>query len=104
VTTYLPGGSHDAFIESCRRLVDMMPHYDMLLPAHNEPLVEKKILRALLKAAEDAEAWRLNDFTKGRSDAVNYDVEVRRYRFDRLALITRADIQKKGISSEDGNN
>lgn len=58
----------------------------------------------LLKAAEDAEAGRLNDFTKGRSVAVNYDVEVRRHRSDRFTLITRADIQEKGISSEDGNN
>ncbi|HUV54634.1 MAG TPA: MBL fold metallo-hydrolase [Candidatus Krumholzibacteriaceae bacterium] len=92
VTTYLPGGDHDAFIESCRRLVDLIPHYDMLLPAHNEPLVDKQVLRDLLKAAEDVKAGKLTDFTEGRSVAVNYDIKVRRYRFDRFTLITRADI------------
>ena len=92
VTTYLPGGDHDDFIESCRRLVELMPHYDTLLPAHNEPLVDKHVLRGLLKATEDAKAGKLTDFTEGRSVAVNYDVKVRRYRFDRFTLITRADI------------
>ena len=92
VTTYLPGGDHDAFIESCRRIVDLMPLYDILLPAHNEPLVEKQVLKILLKAAEDAKAGKLTDFTEGRSVAVNYDIKVKRYRFDRFSLITRADL------------
>jgi len=92
VTTYLPGGDHDDFIESCRRLVELMPHYDTLLPAHNEPLVDKHVLRGLLKATEDAKAGKLTDFTEGRSVAVNYDIKVSRYRFDRFTLITRADI------------
>jgi glyoxylase-like metal-dependent hydrolase (beta-lactamase superfamily II) len=92
VTTYLPGGDHDDFVESCRRLVDLMPHYDMLLPAHNEPLVEKEMMVELLKAAEDVKAGRLTEYRESRSVAVNYDVLVRRYQFSRFALITKADL------------
>jgi glyoxylase-like metal-dependent hydrolase (beta-lactamase superfamily II) len=92
VTTYLPGGDHDAFIDSCRRLVELMPHYEVLLPAHNEPLVEKEMMVELLKAAEDVKAGRLTEYSEGRSVAVNYDVLVRRYQFSRFALITRADL------------
>jgi len=92
VTTYLPGGDHDSFIESCRRLVDLMPHYDMLLPAHNEPLVEKEIMVELMKAAEDVKAGRLTEYRESRSVAVNYNILVRRYQFSRFALITKADL------------
>ena len=92
VTTYLPGGDHGAFIESCRRLVDMMPHYEVLLPAHNEPLVEKEMMVELLKAAEDVKAGRLTGYRESRSVAVNYDILVRRYQFSRFALITKADL------------
>jgi glyoxylase-like metal-dependent hydrolase (beta-lactamase superfamily II) len=92
VTTYLPGGDHDDFVESCRRLVDMMPHYDMLLPAHNEPLVEKEIMVELMKAAEDVKAGRLTEYRESRSVAVNYDTLVRRYQFSRFFLITKAEL------------
>jgi len=92
VTTYLPGGDHDAFIESCRRLVDLMPSYDTLLPAHNEPLVEKEVMVELLKAAEDIKAGRATEYSEGRSVAVNYDIQVRRYQYSRFTLVTRADL------------
>jgi glyoxylase-like metal-dependent hydrolase (beta-lactamase superfamily II) len=92
VTTYLPGGDHDAFIESCRRLVRLMPSYDTLLPAHNEPLVEKEVLVELLTAAEDIKAGRATEYSEGRSVAVNYDILVRRYRYSTFTLVTRADL------------
>ena len=92
MTTYLPGGDHDAFIESCRRLVDLMPYYDLLLPAHNEPLVEKEVMVELLKAAKDVKAGRVTEYSEGRSVAVNYDILVRRYQFSRFSLVTRADL------------
>jgi hypothetical protein len=46
----------------------------------------------LLKAAEDAKAGRLAGYSESRSVAVNYDMLVRRYRFSRFALITKADL------------
>ena len=92
VTTYLPGGDHGAFIESCRRLVELMPDYNLLLPAHNEPLIEKEVMVELLKAAEDVKAGRVTEYSEGRSVAVNYDILVRRYQFSRFSLVTRADL------------
>ena len=92
VTSYLPGGDHEAFIESCRRLVDLIPHYDWLMPAHNEPLVEGVQMAEMLWAAEDIGAGRLTEYTERRSVAVNYDVLVRRFQFSRFSLSVRADL------------
>ena len=38
-----------------------MPHYDYLMPAHNEPLVEKEQMKEMLQAAEDIKAGRLSE-------------------------------------------
>ena len=51
VTSYLPWGDHDQFIDSCRRLVDLALHYDWLMSAHNEPNVEKEQMKAMYEAA-----------------------------------------------------
>ena len=92
VTSYLPGGDHGEFVESCRRLVERMPFYDWLMPAHNEPLVEGGQMGEMLRAAEDIGAGRLSEYVERRSVAVNYDVLVRRYQFSRFSLSVRADL------------
>ena len=69
-----------------------MPHYDWLMPAHNEPLVERGQMAEMFRAAEDIRAGRLSEYTEGRSVAVNYDVLVRRFQFDRFSLSVRADL------------
>ena len=79
-------------MESCRRLVELMPYYDWLMPAHNEPLVERGQMGEMLRAAEDIGAGRLSEYTERRSVAVNYDVLVRRYQFGRFSLTVRADL------------
>jgi len=84
ISTYLPGGDHDRFIESVRKLVDLFPYYDTLMPAHNEPLVEKEVLVELLRAAEDIKAGRASNYTEGTS----YGKKIRRYQYTRFALIT----------------
>ena len=89
VTSYLPGGDHDQFIESCGRLVDLDPHYDWLMSAHNEPLVEKEQMKAMHYAATSIKDGTATNYTKGRSVTVNYDIKVRRYQFDRFNLTVR---------------
>ncbi|MFH0850916.1 MAG: MBL fold metallo-hydrolase, partial [Candidatus Bathyarchaeota archaeon] len=84
ISTYLPGGDHSLFIESVRRLVDLFPYFDTLMPAHNEPLVEKEVLVDLLRAAEDIKVGRALGYTEG----TGYDKKIRRYQYDRFALIT----------------
>ncbi len=89
VTSYLPGGDHDQFIESCRRLVELAPHYDWLMSAHNEPLVEKGQMKAMYDAAISIKEETATKYTEGRSVAVNYDIKTRRYQFDRFSLTVR---------------
>ena len=92
VTSYLPGGDHDAFIESCGRLVDLMGEYDWLMPAHNEPLVEKEQMREMYEAAKGIRDSTITEYTSRRSVAVNYDLAIRSYHFSRFSLSVRADI------------
>jgi glyoxylase-like metal-dependent hydrolase (beta-lactamase superfamily II) len=92
VTSYLPGGDHDDFIESCRRLVELMPEYDWLMPAHNEPLVEKEQMMEMYDAAKGIRDGSITNYSTMRSVAVNYDLEVRRYQFKRFSLSVRASI------------
>jgi glyoxylase-like metal-dependent hydrolase (beta-lactamase superfamily II) len=92
VTSYLPGGDHDAFVESCHKLVELMPEYDWLMPAHNEPLVEKEQMQEMYEAAKNIRDDTLSEYTTRRSVAVNYDTMVRRYQFSRFNLTVRADL------------
>ncbi len=79
VSTYLPGGDHDAFIRSTWRLVEMMPLYDMLLPAHHQPLVWKEVMAELLKATEEIIAGTAANYTDRMAVVADYDKPVRRY-------------------------
>ncbi len=92
VTSYLPGGSHDDFVESCRRLVDLMPEYDWLMPAHNEPLVENAQMREMYEVARGIKDDVFTEYTSRRSVAVNYDIMVRRYQFSHFSLTVRESI------------
>ena len=89
VTSYLPWGDHDQFIESCRRLVELAPHYDWLMSAHNEPNVEKGQMKTMYEAAVAIKEGTATDYSESRSVAVNYDLKVRRYQFKRFNLTVR---------------
>jgi glyoxylase-like metal-dependent hydrolase (beta-lactamase superfamily II) len=92
VTSYLPGSNLDDFVDSCKRLVDLMPFYDYLMSAHNEPLVEKEQIMEMYQAAKGIRDNSFTNYTKLRSIASNYDVFIRRYKFHRFSLSVRADI------------
>ena len=95
VTSYLPGGDHDEFVKSCKRLVDLSPHYDWLMSAHNEPYVEKSEMKEMYNAAVAIKNDALSDYTVSQSTAVNYDIKVRRYQFKRFSLTVRDSIFSK---------
>ncbi len=80
IYTYLPGGDLDQFIASYRRMIDLFPHYDRLMPSHNEPWIEKEILRDVLRAAEEVQA--------GGGVYVEGEGGIRRYDYGRFSLIT----------------
>ncbi len=88
ITTYLPGGDHDAFIESSRRLVGLMPRYDMLLPAHHQPLVKKGFMVELLRAAEEIKAGTATNYTERMAIATDYNKPVRRFKYEGFSLTT----------------
>jgi len=80
IYTYLPGGDLDQFIESYRRMIDLFPHYDRLMPSHNEPWIEKEILRDVLRATEE--------IREGKAEYIEGKGGKRRYNYGRFSLIT----------------
>jgi glyoxylase-like metal-dependent hydrolase (beta-lactamase superfamily II) len=94
VTSYLPGGNHHNFVNSCQKLVELMSHYDYLMPAHNEPLVEKEQMKEMYMAARRIRNNSITEYTIHRSVAVNYDLIIRKYQFKRFNLSVRADLFK----------
>jgi len=86
IYTYLPGGDIDTLIRSYRRMIDLFPHYNRLMPSHNEPWIEKEILNDVLKAAQDIKAGG-GKYVEGMEG----NTKIRRYNYQRFAIITKAD-------------
>jgi len=76
----------DEFMASYEKMVLLSPHYDWLLPAHNETYVDKEILVRVLKAASDIRDGKDGDYKeqhrRGRL--------IRRYDYDGFAIIVKA--------------
>ncbi len=79
IYTHLPGGDLDRLIESYRRLIGLFPHYDRLMPSHNEPWIEKEILLDVSRAAEKVRAG-IGGYVEGAGG-------IRRYDYGRFSLI-----------------
>jgi glyoxylase-like metal-dependent hydrolase (beta-lactamase superfamily II) len=92
ISTYLPGGNHDDFIKSCHRMVEMLPYYDYLMPAHNQPLVEKEEILELKKAAEEIKAGTATNYIERMAIAADYNKPVRRYQYKRFSLTTDIEV------------
>ena len=71
-----------------------MPEYDWLMPAHNEPLVDKEQMHEMYLAAKGILDGTFTEYISSRSVAVNYDLEVIRYQFSRFSLTVGADLFK----------
>jgi glyoxylase-like metal-dependent hydrolase (beta-lactamase superfamily II) len=83
---YSPNTNLDQFIESYDKMVDLSPHYDWLLPSHNETWVEKEILREVLEAARTIKIGKAGEYKEGARDGI----PIRRYDYKKFALIVRA--------------
>ena len=82
---HLPGSDLDAFINSYATMIALSPHYERLTPSHNEPWVEKNILKQVMEAAQgirDGRAAYIEDMDEG--------TKVRKYQFNRFSIITKA--------------
>lgn len=76
----------DEFISSYAKMVDLFPHYDWLLPGHNETHVDKEILAGVLEAAEKIRDGKGGDYREqDRRGTV-----IRRYDYEGFAIIVKA--------------
>ena len=83
IYTWLPGGDLKLLIKSYQRLVDLFPHYDVIMPAHNEPAIEKEILLEVLNGAQQ--------ILNGTGDFTLLEGNRRKYSFSRFAFVTGPD-------------
>jgi glyoxylase-like metal-dependent hydrolase (beta-lactamase superfamily II) len=83
---YGPTTDLDDFIESYRKMVSLFPHYDRLMPSHNETYIEKEVLERVLEAAEDIRAGRAGEYREQERRGML----IRRYDYDGFAIIVRA--------------
>lgn len=85
IYVHLQGSDLDAFIDSYERMISLASCYNVLLPSHNEPLVEKGELERVLHAAREIKSG-----TARFVEAVDAGVRVRRYEYERFVIITKA--------------
>jgi glyoxylase-like metal-dependent hydrolase (beta-lactamase superfamily II) len=87
IYVYAPTTSLDQFIDSFSKMVELMPHYEWVIPSHNEPKIEKHLIKECYEAAKS-----IRDGTAGEySEGVAAGVKVHRYDYDRFSLVVRAD-------------
>jgi glyoxylase-like metal-dependent hydrolase (beta-lactamase superfamily II) len=85
IYTYLNGGDLPTFINSYMKMLDYYDEFDLLMPSHNEPLVEKSLLKDVLKAVEDIAEGR-GTYKEG----TDRGIPIRKYDYGRFSLVTRA--------------
>ena len=76
----------DSFISSYEKMVDLFPHYDRLLPGHNETHVDKEVLARVLKAARDIRDGKDGEYRERR----HRGTMIRRYDYSGFAIIVKA--------------
>lgn len=85
IYTYLNGGDIPTFIDSYKRMIDHYDEYEHLMPSHNEPWVEKQLLKEVFKAVVDIAEGR-GSFKKG----TDRGTPIRKYEYERFSIVTRA--------------
>jgi len=80
---YSPDSDMNEFISSFRKMVKA--DYDYAMPAHNETMVEKKVVEDVLNAIEAIKAGKAGAYKTGVANGI----KVRRFDYPRFALIVR---------------
>jgi len=86
IYTYLDGGDIPTFIESYDYMLSHYDEYDRLMPSHNEPWVEKRLLKDVYKAVVDISEGR-GKYREG----TDRGVPIKRFDYGRFNIVTRAD-------------
>ena len=84
---YSPTTNLDQFIASFAKMVELMPLYEWVMPSHNEPKIEKHLIKQCYEAAKSIKAGTAGPYTEG----VASGIKVHRYDYDRFSLIVRAE-------------
>jgi glyoxylase-like metal-dependent hydrolase (beta-lactamase superfamily II) len=84
---YSPTTSLDQFIESFSKMVELMPYYEWVMPSHNEPKIEKHLIKECYTAAKNIKEGTAGAYTEG----IAAGIKVHRYDYDRFSLIVRAE-------------
>jgi glyoxylase-like metal-dependent hydrolase (beta-lactamase superfamily II) len=87
IYVYSPTTSLDQFIGSFTRMVGLLPHSDGVMPSHNEPRMEKRLIRECQEAAVRIREGTAGSYKEGTAAGV----KVRRYDYDRFSLVVRAE-------------
>ena len=86
IYTYLDGGDIPTFIESYNRMLSHYDEYDRLMPSHNEPWVEKQLLKDVHEAVVEIAEGR-GEYLEG----TDMGIPIRKYDYGRFSVVTRAD-------------
>ena len=85
IYTYLNGGNLPMFMDSYLKMLKYYDQYDHLMPGHNEPCVEKELLKEVFKAVVDIAEGR-GTYKEG----TDRGIPIRKYEYDRFSVVTRA--------------
>jgi glyoxylase-like metal-dependent hydrolase (beta-lactamase superfamily II) len=87
IYVHMPDSDLGEFIKSYQTLVALSKYYDILLPSHNEPRVDKKMLGEVLRAAQEIRDGN-GEYIEGTFE----NGKVRRYEYSGFSIITRIDV------------
>ncbi len=87
IYVYAPTTSLDQFIESFNKMTDLIPEYEWVMPSHNEPKMEKHLIKECYEAAISIRDGTAGEYAEG----VAAGIKVHRYDYDRFSLIVKAE-------------
>ncbi len=86
IYVYAPSTSLDQFIESFRKMTELLPEYEWVIPSHNEPKMKKELIKECYEAALSIREGTAGEYSEGVAEGIN----VHRYDYDRFSLIVKA--------------
>jgi glyoxylase-like metal-dependent hydrolase (beta-lactamase superfamily II) len=86
IYTYLDGGDVKTFIKSYEKMLKHYKEFELLMPSHNEPCAEKKLLREVYNAVVDIDEGK-GSYREG----TDRGVPIRKYEYGRFSIVTRVE-------------
>ena len=76
IYVYAPTTSLDQFIESFRKITALIPEYEWVMPSHNEPKMEKHLIKECYEAAISIRDGTAGEYSEGVAGGIKINVEV----------------------------